>query len=191
MNFQIFSTIIIISQLSIINSSDIISISFNSFFKYGLKTNITSIDDLAQTNLYSEICIGEPSYTIKALLSVQHSYFSITPNHFTKNINEFSSHYDITKSNSFKNITNSNNRHLFDAKYDGVATEKFKLNVFNCEKNEHYNISVDDMIFIYNDNNKNIKNNYYNLKNIYYLNIGFQIINPKKIKEREKYNFIY
>lgn len=191
MNFQIFSTIIIISQLSIINSSDIISISFNSFFKYGLKTNITSIDDLAQTNLYSEICIGEPSYTIKALLSVQHSYFSITPNHFTKNINEFSSHYDITKSNSFKNITNSNNRHLFDAKYDGVATEKFKLNVFNCEKNEHYNISVDDMIFIYNDNNKNIKNNYYNSKNLYYLNIGFQIINPKKIKEREKYNFIY
>ena len=41
------------------------------------------------------------------------------------------------------------------------------------------------MIFIYNDNNKDN-----NLANSYYLNIGFQIINQKKYKERENYNFI-
>ena len=63
------------------------SIPFNSFFKHRTKTNISSIDDLAQTNLYSTISIGEPSYEIKAFLSVQHSYFSITSNHITKNVN--------------------------------------------------------------------------------------------------------
>ena len=102
MSLHLIIIIIIINQLDILNSSDVVLISFKSFFKYGSKTNMSSIDDLANTNLYSKINIGDPSYEIKAFLSVQHPYFSITPNHITKNINEFSSHYDITKSNSFK-----------------------------------------------------------------------------------------
>ena len=185
MSLHLIIIIIIINQLDILNSSDVVLISFKSFFKYGSKTNMSSIDDLANTNLYSKINIGDPSYEIKAFLSVQHSYFSITPNHITKNINEFSSHYDITKSNSFKDITNSNRRKLFDSKYDGVAKEKFKLNIFNYKKKEHYNISIDDMIIIYNEDYN------HNKINSYYLNIGFQIVNEKKYKEREQYNFIY
>ena len=43
------------------------------------------------------------------------------------------------------------------------------------------------MIFIYNDN----KNKDNNLANSYYLNIGLQIINQKKYKERENFNFIH
>ena len=185
MSLHLIIIIIIINQLDILNSSDVVLISFKSFFKYGSKTNMSSIDDLANTNLYSKINIGDPSYEIKAFLSVQHSYFSITPNHITKNINEFYSHYDITKSNSFKDITNSNRRKLFDSKYDGVAKEKFKLNIFNYKKKEHYNISIDDMIIIYNEDYN------HNKINSYYLNIGFQIVNEKKYKEREQYNFIY
>ena len=185
MSLHLIIIIIIINQLDILNSSDVVLISFKSFFKYGSKTNMSSIDDLANTNLYSKINIGDPSYEIKAFLSVQHPYFSITPNHITKNINEFSSHYDITKSNSFKDITNSNRRKLFDSKYDGVAKEKFKLNIFNYKKKEHYNISIDDMIIIYNEDYN------HNKINSYYLNIGFQIVNEKKYKEREQYNFIY
>ena len=190
MSFKNLIIIIVINQIYIFNSSEIVSIPFNSFFKHRTKTNISSIDDLAQTNLYSTISIGEPSYEIKAFLSVQHSYFSITSNHITKNVNEFSSHYDLTKSNSFKNITNSNSRRLFDIKNDFIAKEKFKLNVFNYQKKEHYNISIDDMIFIY-DNKKKDTNDKDKKINSYYLNIGFQIINQKKINERNKYNFIY
>ena len=69
--------------------------------------------------------------------------------------------------------------------------------MFNYKKKEYYNISIDDMIFIYNENDKNINYNINsnNLENkqekkSYYLNIGFQIINQKMLKEREKYNFI-
>jgi len=185
MSSYLIIIIIIVNQLDILNSSEVVLISFKSFFKYGSKTNISSIDDLANTNLYSKISIGDPSYEVKAFLSVQHSYFSITPNHITKNINEFSSHYNITKSNSFKDITNLNKRKLFDSKYDGVAKEKFKLNIFNYKKKEYYNISIDDMIIIFNDNHNK------NKTNSYYLNIGFQIVNEKKYKEREQYNFIY
>ena len=185
MSLHLIIIIIIINQLDILTASEVVLIPFNSFFKYGSKANISSIDDLANTNLCSKITIGEPSYEIKAFLSVQHSYFSITPNHITKNVNEFSSHYDITKSNSFKDITNSNRRKLYDSKYDGVAKEKFKLNIFNYKKKKHYNISIDDMIIIYNDDYKLKKSN------SYYLNIGFQIVNEKKYKEREQYNFIF
>ena len=185
MSLHLIIIIIFINKLDKLNSSDVVLISFNSFFKYGSKTNISSIDDLANTNLYSKISIGEPSYEIKAFLSVQHSFFSITPNYIAKNINEFSAHYDITKSNSFKDITNLNGRKLFDSKYDGIAKEKFKLNIFNYKKKEHYSISIDDMIIIYNDDYS------HNKINSYYLNIGFQIVNEKKYKEREQYNFIY
>jgi hypothetical protein len=190
MSFKNLIIIIVINQIYILKASEVVSIPFNSFFRHGTKTNISSIDDLAQTNLYSTISIGEPSYEIKAFLSVQHSYFSITSNHITKNVNEFSSHYDLKKSNSFKNITNSNSRRLFDIKNDFIAKEKFKLNVFNYQKKEHYNISIDDMIFIY-DNKKKDTNDKDKKINSYYLNIGFQIINQKKINERNKYNFIY
>ena len=190
MSFKNLIIFIVINQIYILKASEVVSIPFNSFFRHGTKTNISSIDDLAQTNLYSIISIGEPSYEIKAFLSVQHSYFSITSNHITKNVNEFSSHYDLTKSNSFKNITNSNSRRLFDIKYDFIAKEKFKLNLFNYRKKEHYNISIDDMIFVYDDKKKGTNDKDKKI-NSYYLNIGFQIINQKKIKERNKYNFIY
>ena len=178
--------IIILSQLYLINNSEIVSISFNSFFKQGTKTNITSIDDLAHTNLFSKINIGTPSYEIKTFLSVQHSFFSITPNRISKNVNDFLSHYDLKKSNSFKNIT-VNGRYLLDTNYDSIAKETFQLNMFNYIKKEYHNISIDDMIFIYNDN----KNKDNNLANSYYLNIGLQIINQKKYKERENFNFIH
>ena len=190
MSFKNLIIFIVINQIYILKASEVVSIPFNSFFRHGTKTNISSIDDLAQTNLYSIISIGEPSYEIKAFLSVQHSYFSITSNHITKNVNEFSSHYDLTKSNSFKNITNSNSRRLFDIKFDFIAKEKFKLNIFNYRKKEHYNISIDDMIFVYDDKKKGTNDKDKKI-NTYYLNIGFQIINQKKIKERNKYNFIY
>ena len=187
MALQLLFIIIILNQSYLINNSEIVSIPFDSFFKQGTKTNISSIDDLAHTNLLSKINIGTPSYEIKTFLSVQHSFFSITPNSLSKNVNDFLSHYDIRKSNSFKNVT-VNGRHLLDTNYNYMAKETFELNMFNCIKKEYYNISIDDMIFIYNDNNKNTDND---KQNSYYLNIGLQIINYKKYKERENYNFIH
>ena len=178
--------ILIFNQIYLSNTSEIVSISFNSFYKKGTNNIISSIDDLAHSNLHSKISIGEPSYEIIAFLSVQHSYFSITPNHFSKNVNDFLSHYDILKSNSFKNIT-TNGRNLIDTNYDSVAKEKFEINMFNYLKNERYNRTIDDMLFIYNDDIKNKNNKESN----YYLNIGFQIINKKKYKEKENFNFIH
>ena len=178
--------IFLLSQLYLIYSSEIVSIPFKSFYKKGPNYTLSSIDDLAHSNLHSKINVGEPSYEIITFLSVHHSYFSMTPNHNTKNVNDFFSHYDISKSNSFKNIT-TNGRNLIDTNYDSVAKEKFELNIFNYKKNERYNVSIDDMIFIYNDDIKNRDTN----EKIYYLNIGFQIINKIKYKERENYNFIH
>ena len=185
MSFQLLYFIIIINQIYLLHSSQIVSLPFNSFFKYGNRTNISSIDDLSRINLYSKINIGEPLYEIKAFLSVQHSYFSINKDYLSKNINDFFTHYNIKKSNSFKNVS-TNISILGNINYDSVATEKFELNIYNYIKKEYYNISLDDMIIIYNDNDKNDQN----ILNTYYLNIGFQIINQKKYKEREQFNFI-
>ena len=173
--------IILAYIFSFIYCQEIVSIPFNSQYNRKNKKSITSLDDLADTNLYTKISIGEPSHEIQAFLSVQHSYFSISSSKNIKNINDFQSHYNIIKSNSFKNILTG--RTLAEANYNSMAMEKFKLNIFNYKKREYYNTSINDMIFIYNNkDNVNEKS--------YYLNIGFQIINQKFFKEREKYNFI-
>jgi len=181
MSLQMKIFIILAYIFSFIYCQEIVSIPFNSQYNRKNKKSITSLDDLADTNLYTKISIGEPSHEIQAFLSVQHSYFSISSSKNIKNINDFQSHYNIIKSNSFKNI--STGRTLAEANYNSMAMEKFKLNIFNYKKREYYNTSINDMIFIYNNkDNVNEKS--------YYLNIGFQIINQKFFKEREKYNFI-
>ena len=179
MSLTLLFIFIIINNLNLIISSEIIIIPFFS------KKNILAIDDLAYANLYTFIKIGEPSYEIKTFLSVLHSYFSITQNKLLDNRNDFFSNYNFTNSNTFKNITLAEKK-IKNTNYDSAAKEKFELNIFNYDKNERYNITIDDMIFIifiFNDNIKDISN--------YNLNIGFQIINKNKYKEREKYNFIY
>jgi len=181
MSLQMKVFIILAYIFSFIYCQEIVSIPFNSQYNRKNKKSITSLDDLADTNLYTKISIGEPSHEIQAFLSVQHSYFSISSSKNIKNINDFQSHYNIIKSNSFKNILTG--RTLAEANYNSMAMEKFKLNIFNYKKREYYNTSINDMIFIYNNkDNVNEKS--------YYLNIGFQIINQKFFKEREKYNFI-
>ena len=180
--------IIIISSLffSYKSSHEIVYIPFNSYYNpKNNNKNITSFDDFARINLYSKVSIGEPSHEIQAFLSFQHSYFSISKSQNIKNINDFQSHYNIVKSNSFKNI--STGRFLTETNYDSIAMEKFKLNILDYKKKEYHDIAINDMIFIY--NNKDNDENSNDIKS-YYLNIGFQIINQIKFKEREKYNFI-
>ena len=188
--FKIIIIFIILIASEVI-SNDIVFIPFSSHFNHKTKKEISSFDDFAKNNLYSKILIGDPPNEIQAFISVQHSYFSITSSQNVKNTNDFYSHYNITKSYSFKNI--STGRYLKDNSiYDSMAMEKFKLNKYNYINNESYNITIDDMVFIYNNKDSNIKNNNQEKKaNSYYLNIGFQIINQKYLKEREKYNFIY
>ena len=171
MSLQLKIFIISFFIFSNIYCQEIVSIPFNSQYNRKTKKSIKSLDDLADANLYTRISIGEPSHEIQAFLSVQHSYFSISSSKDIKNVNDFQSHYNITKSNSFKNI--STGRALVETNYNSMAMEKFKLNMFNYKKKEYYNTSIDDMIFIYNNNNDNTK------EKSYYLNIGFSIINQK------------
>ena len=126
--------LIIINQIYHYHSSNIISLPINSFFKYSHKANITSIDDLAETYLYSKINIGEPSYEIKAFLSIYHSYFSLTKNLITKKVNDSLSYYDMEKSNSFKNVSNN----LDDNNYNSIAQETFILKFFGCQKLQYF-----------------------------------------------------
>ena len=185
MSLAILFIFIIVNNIYLIHSSEILILPFFSFLIFGANKNIPSIDDLAYSNLYTNVKIGDPSYDIKTFLSVQHSYFSITQNKLLNNRNDFRSNYNFSKSNTFKNIT-INEKNIKNTNYDSAAKEKFELNLFNHEKKVRYNATIDEMIFIFNDNIKDIK-----YGKTFNLNIGFQIINKNKNKEREKYNFIY
>ena len=133
----LFNKIIIsLCIFSKISSREIVSIPFTSYFNHKTKTNISTMDDLSKSNLCAKILIGDPSHEIYAFLSVHHSYFSISTSKNIKNINDFQSHYNIVKSNTFKNIS-TGKRFLLDTNYDSIATEKFKLNMFNYKKNKY------------------------------------------------------
>ena len=95
MSLQMKIFIILAYIFSFIYCQEIVSIPFNSQYNRKNKKSITSLDDLADTNLYTKISIGEPSHEIQAFLSVQHSYFSISSSKNIKNINDFQSHYNI------------------------------------------------------------------------------------------------
>ena len=185
MSLEILFIFIIINNIYLIHSSEIVIIPFFSFLRFGTNKNILSIDDLAYSNLYTNIKIGDPSYDIKTFLSVLHSYFSITQNKLLDNKNDFFSNYNFSKSNTFKDIT-INEKNIKCTNYDSAAKEKIELNLFNYKKNISKIVTIDDMIFIFNDNIKDI-----DAEKTFNLNIGFQIINKNKYKEREKYNFIY
>ena len=117
------------------------------------------------------------------ILSFSHPYFALTPIHFAKNKNNFSSLYDFKKSKSFKNISCPHS-YLIESKNDIKAKENFKLILFNFKINKFLEKNIDDMNIILgiNDQYK---------ENPYFINLGLELLRTNKYIEKQEYNFIY
>ena len=122
-----------------------------------------------KTYLYTFLKVGDLEYNIKAFVSMENYYFSMSSKYESIDVKDFSQIYSINKSSTFRNIS------LLDKYYiksinDIAAKEKFKIN----------SLTLNDLDFIYETNNINMENT--SLVEINYMNIGLQILSNDKFK---------
>ena len=159
---------------NLVFSSEIISLDLQYFYNNTLSNSLYSIFNiLDKTYIYTFLKVGELEYNIKALISMEKYYFSMSSRYEAIDTKNLSQIYNINKSSTFRNIS------LLDKYYiksinDIAAKEKFKIN----------SLTINDFDFIYESNNANMKNS--SLVEINYMNIGLQILSNDKFK----YNFI-
>ena len=177
------SIYLLLSNIIIVESQQIIILPFNSSFKRSPNYGFSFIDEIQERNLYSIINIGEPDFKIKTVFSFQHPYFALTPNKYNDPSNVSFSNYNFTKSNTFKNVT-CPNQYYFESNKDILAEESLILDLFNYNDNANKKKNINNMNIIIGINDK-----YKDYQ--YSLNIGLQIIMNNNNREEQKYNFIY
>ena len=159
---------------NLIFSSEIISLDLQYFYNITFSNSLYSIFEiLDKTYLYTFLKVGDLEYNIKAFVSMENYYFSMSSKYESIDVKDFSQIYSINKSSTFRNIS------LLDKYYiksinDIAAKEKFKIN----------SLTLNDLDFIYETNNINMENT--SLVEINYMNIGLQILSNDKFK----FNFI-
>ena len=159
---------------NLVFSSEIISLDLQYFYNNTLSNSLYSIFNiLDKAYIYTFLKVGDLEYNIKALISMEKYYFSMSSRYEAIDTKNLSQIYNINKSSTFRNIS------LLDKYYiksinDIAAKEKFKIN----------SLTINDFDFIYESNNANMKNS--SLVEINYMNIGLQILSNDKFK----YNFI-
>ena len=176
--------LILFSLIEVSNQkNEVVYLEFKALYKDGANVGKFLISNIQEKSLFSKIIIGEKNDEINMILSFSHPYFALTPIHFAKNKNNFSSLYDFKKSKSFKNISCPHS-YLIESKNDIKAKENFKLTLFNFKINKFLEKNIDDMNIILgiNDQYK---------ENPYFINLGLELLRTNKYIEKQEYNFIY
>ena len=147
-------------------------------------SQISVINNLYNSYLYSNIKIGDPSYNIKTYFSIFTPHFELYPHLEIINKSNLKNYYNINKSKTFQNIS-SLNRYYVVSKNDIEAREKFMINGYNLENKNISEIILNDFVFVLGVNNSN--KDYNNKTEIYYLTIGLKQLESY----RDRFNFIY
>jgi len=174
--------VLLLLKYDLINSYDLIYMSFNSSNKPDYNYMYSFIDDLATRNLYTIMNIGDPASKLKTLFSSQNEYFRLIPNK-KANQNNTDMKYDYTKSKTFKNIT-CLNEYIFESRSDILAHEKFSIKAINYQNNINKEIILDDFNMILGVNSKYQSNEYY-------ISLGLKMIMEYKNLNKKEFNFIY
>ena len=164
-------------------TNEVVYLEFKALYKDGANIGKFLISNLKEKNLYSKIIIGEENNEINILLSFSHPYFALTPIHFIKNENNFSSKYNFKNSKSFKNISCPHS-FLIESKNDIKAKENFKLTLFNFKNNKYLEKNIDNVNIILGINEQY-------KENPYLMNLGLELLRKNKYIEKQEYNFIY
>ena len=159
---------------NLVFSSEVISLDLQYYYNNSLSNSLYSIFEiLDKAYIYTFLKVGDLEYNIKAFVSMENYYFSMSSKYESLDTKDLSQIYNINKSSTFRNIS------LIDKYYiksinDIAAKEKFKIN----------SMTLNDLDFIYEANNVNRENS--SLVEINYMNIGLQILSNDKFK----FNFI-
>ena len=170
--FSNFIFIFLTSFFYLAKSSDVILFHMNYYYK---------TEDSLSSYLYTKIKIGEPDSIIYAYISSKISLFSMIEVTQKLDQKELSTYYNMTLSQSFKNISSLGMKYVTSNK-DIHAQEKFMFNLYNNRTKQNREVALNNLDFVLGV--KLIKLN----ENIYFMNIGFPIIRSGSL--RDKFYFI-
>ena len=165
-------------------SLNVVSISLQYYYENYSNFQSTKIpNNLYKSYLYSYTKLGEPEFIIKTLFLSENKFYFISPMLEQINENDLVNYYNFSKSNSFQNISLLNKYYVL-SKNDIAAREKFIYEIYNLEKKMKEEININNLDFILGVKSNNMERK--NITDIYYLNIGLDILSS----QNEKYNFI-
>ena len=91
---------------NLIFSSEIISLDLQYFYNITFSNSLYSIFEiLDKTYLYTFLKVGDLEYNIKAFVSMENYYFSMSSKYESIDVKDFSQIYSINKSSTFRNIS--------------------------------------------------------------------------------------
>ena len=159
-------------------SSFYLIISFEALY---FELNYLKSEESIFSKLYSKIKIGTPESSIYSYISSKKPLFSMLEVLYNFDKSELSSYYNLSLSNSFKNISCLDIKFVTSDK-DIHDQEKFIFNLYNNRTKKFNEIIINDMDFVLGV--RQLKK----LGDIYFMNIGFPIIKSGTI--RDKFYFI-
>ena len=148
-------------------------ISFEALY---FELNYLTASEPIFSKLYTKIKIGTPESLIYSYISSKKSLFSMLEVLYNLDNNELSSYYNLSLSQSFKNISCLNIKFVTSDK-DIHAREKFIFNKYNNRTKKIDEIIINDMDFILGVRQFKL------LGDMYFMNIGFPIIKSGTIRD--------
>ena len=174
----IFSRILI--TLIILNAfkcSDIISLKLSYYYRKGNEFP-------SSMYLYTITQLASPRMNIYTYIRTdkKNNLFSMYEVIHKLNESEQISYYNYTKSKSFKNISKIG-RAFVKSENDIQASETFFFNLYDNKTKIHKEIEIFQLNFIFGVD-------LFVKKGVYFLNIGFPVINENSLNDRFKYDLI-
>jgi len=151
-----------------------------------LSYNSRKIESPSIIYLYTLLKLGSPKMDIYTYIhsDKQENLFSIYEVFYSLNDSEKEkfNYYNYTKSNTFQNVSRLDQKYVKSIN-DIHAREKFYFNVYNNKTKSIRQIEIDDLNFI-------LGVDLFPRDKIYFLNIGFPVVDEKTISDRFKFDFI-
>ena len=160
-----------------VKNSDMILLNLFYYYKEDLENPSTMyLETLSQ--------IGTPKMDIYTYIKTdkKDNLFSIYEVIYSLKDSEKLNYYNYTKSGTFKNISCIGHK-IVKSQYDIQAAEKFYFKVYNNKTKLTKEIEVDDLNFI-------LGVDLFKRDKVYFLNIGFPVVDENTISERFKFDFI-
>ena len=148
---------------------------------YEYKSNFESPSTMY---LYTLSKLGSPKMDIYAKIhsDKKENLFSIYEVYYSLKETEKENYYNYTKSKTFQNVSCLGQKYVKSVN-DIHAKEKFYFNVYNDKTKLIKEIEINDLNFI-------LGVDLFPRDKVYFLNIGFSVVDEKAINDRFKFDFI-
>ena len=174
---KFFGVLILFSFFQQTNNSQMILMNLSYYYK-------NDIEGPSLINLYTFTHLGSPKMGIYANIhsDKRENLFSIYDIYYSLKEFEKSNYYNYTKSKTFQNVSRLDVKYV-KSNLDIHARENFYFNIYNNKTKSLKEIEIKELNFI-------LGVDMFSRDRVYFLNIGFPMVNEETVSERFKFDFV-